>query len=118
MLRPVTRTILLIATILGILLPQGSAFLASMGLAKGQLIVICTGDGMRTIRLDDHGNPVETGEESEFCALTHAAQTSMRPVLTEANIRFLFTAGNHPDGALITISAPVSTRLPRAPPMA
>lgn len=58
---------------LGILAPQGAGLLAATGLADGRVMVICTGDGLRTLRIDDDGKPVEISESADFCALVHAA---------------------------------------------
>ncbi len=63
-----------------LVLPQSSAVLAGLGLADGRVMVICTGDGLRTITLDDAGTPVEVSSETEVCALVHAVDTSVGSV--------------------------------------
>ncbi|MEO3415172.1 hypothetical protein AAFO92_10985 [Roseovarius sp. CAU 1744] len=72
----VARYVFLGLLCLGILLPQGSALLAAAGLADGRVLVICTGDGLRTIRISDEGEPVEISQEAELCALVDTTDTS------------------------------------------
>ena len=48
--------------------------LRGMGGADGMLVEICSTDGMRTIRLDPHGEPVTEhapGAEGGFCPICH-----------------------------------------------
>ncbi|SFB04132.1 hypothetical protein SAMN05421688_2456 [Poseidonocella pacifica] len=73
------RFLCLIAVILGITLPQTSAALSAMAAPGAMTIVICTGNGLETLTLDDVGNPVEQAEKSaHHCLLMHAADTGRR----------------------------------------
>ena len=44
--------------------------------------MICTGDGLKTIRFDADGQPVPISHHDETCALAHAADTAA-PVVAE-----------------------------------
>lgn len=71
------RPLVLALTILGLLLPRVSAVAASV--APGvQTVVICTGQGMMTLRIDESGNPVSVAGHPDHCVLTHAADTAVR----------------------------------------
>jgi len=62
--------------VLGILAPQSAGLLAAAGLAKGRVLIVCTGDGVRTMQFGADGAPVEVSENSQHCALVHATGTA------------------------------------------
>lgn len=71
------RALIIVLTILGLVAPRISAAVAVA--APGmQTIVICTGDGLQTIRIGDDGKPVPVADHSHQCVLSHAADTAMR----------------------------------------
>ena len=71
------RITLLVLAILGLLAPRVSAVAASV--APGiRTVVICTGQGMITLRLDAHGDPVQVLDHPDHCLLAHATDTAAR----------------------------------------
>lgn len=116
MFRSLTKTLLVLAVILGIALPQVSAALAGLGLTDSRLLVICTGDGLRTIRIDENGEPVEVSHDIEICALVHAADTSKTIAADESERRLLFHSGQVQHVSLVPAEHNISKPLPRGPP--
>ena len=55
----------------GLIVPKSTVLLADLGLISGQVIVICTGEGLQKITLDADGNPVEVSMETDPCAFIH-----------------------------------------------
>ncbi|RPE71052.1 hypothetical protein EDD53_0165 [Pacificibacter maritimus] len=55
----------------GLIVPKSTVLLAELGVISGQVIVICTGEGLQKITLDADGNPVEVDMETDPCALSH-----------------------------------------------
>lgn len=77
MSRPPIRLLLVLLTILGLLMPRISGAVASVSPGV-RTIVICTGQGMVTLQLDENGNPVPVAASSDHCVLTNAADTAVR----------------------------------------
>ncbi|TPE51439.1 DUF2946 family protein [Amaricoccus solimangrovi] len=111
------RSLLIVLTILGLLAPRVSAVLAFA--APGvRTIVICTGDALRTIRIDEEGDAVPVVEHSDHCVLAHAADTAQRiaaaPVLAPVP-----GPAARADRDLVPAGRPRAARPPpRAPPAA
>ncbi|WP_339854031.1 DUF2946 family protein [Roseovarius nubinhibens] len=73
MIRTVLRLLILVTLLTGVTLPKATAALASLGLSGSQTIVICTGEGLRTITLSADGTPVEQPETQDHdCLLVQA----------------------------------------------
>ena len=113
----IARTLVPLIVALGLLVPQGAGVAAALGLTFDRVMVICTGDGLRTLRFDADGNPVEVSDSPDTCALVHAADTSEDIIPIAA-----------PEDALASAPAPVPQplravvpaylpSLPRAPPL-
>ncbi|MCZ4352611.1 hypothetical protein O4H61_08800 [Roseovarius aestuarii] len=83
MIARLARYLVLVAVVVGILSPLSSAALAKIGIIDHQVIVICTGHGLRTITVDQDGAPITASQDSDHCALVHAVDISVaiRPVL-------------------------------------
>lgn len=113
----VSRYVIIALLVLGIILPQASAALAGLGLADGRAVVICTGDGLRTIHINDDGEPVEISHDAEFCALVYAADTSGRFLPAATASRFLYTTGRPLAGPVSLTAHSFSPALPRGPPL-
>lgn len=65
----------------GLIVPKSTVLLADLGIISGQVIVICTGEGLRQITLDADGTPVEVSMDSDPCALNHATDgANVKPV--------------------------------------
>lgn len=112
------RSLLICLTILGILAPRISA-VAALAAPHADVLVICTGKGLVTLRLDADGNPVPLGEpQPDHCVLAHAADTAVRveapPVRMEPA-----PAPPRPSAGLVLLSDAQAARPPpRAPPAA
>lgn len=104
--------------VLGILAPQGAGLLAAAGLAQGRILVVCTGDGLRTLHIDPDGIPAEISDTADHCALVHAAGTA--PAVVPAPLpRRLIATGTRPLTRLpAMVARPPLPSLPRAPPAA
>lgn len=76
MIRLIARYVATILVVLSILAPTGGGALAAFGLADDRVLVICTGDGLRTIRVGADGAPLEVSDSAETCALVHTAGTA------------------------------------------
>jgi len=82
-----TRAFVTVLVTLAILAPQGAGLAALSGLADGRVMVICTGDGLRTIRIGADGEPADISDKAEYCAMTHAADTANAVVPPSAHTR-------------------------------
>ena len=112
----VIRVLVFLFVTLGILAPQSAGLATALGLADGRLMVICTGDGLRTIRIGDDGEPVEVSETAEYCALVQAVETASGVAPTPAAEKLLFfndTVLPEPPDYVARTQRP---SFPRAPP--
>jgi len=115
MTRAVRYLVALLVT-LGILVPQGAGLLAAAGLADGRVLVICTGDGLRTLHVGADGVPVEISETADFCALVHAVDTADGVLPATAPVRLVFASfSSLPRPGPVGPLAPLAAQ-PRAPP--
>lgn len=114
----IARTLVALVVTLGILAPQSAGLAAAFGLSGDRIMVICTGDGLRTLRFDPDGTPVEVSESPDICALVHATgtATSARPApVAERLIHATAPQVTAPAQVVALIHSPA---LPRAPPAA
>jgi hypothetical protein len=112
----IVRTLVALVVTLGILAPQGAGPASALGLTGDRIMVICTGDGLRTLRFDADGTPVEVSESPDTCALVHAADTASPAVPMPAAQPL---APAPPPVAARSSESPealFSPSLPRAPP--
>lgn len=117
MTRLVARYVTILLAALAILAPLGGGALAGLGLAGERVIVICTGDGLRTLKLAPDGTPRDMSEEAGFCALVHAADTAVPP-RPEAPAPRLISALGPAQARLLDAPRPGHPApLPRAPPL-
>ena len=114
----IVRTLVALVVTLGILAPQGAGPAVALGLTGDRIMVICTGDGLRTLRFDADGTPVEVSDTPDTCALVHAADTA-EPVQPAPAMQPLIPApATVAARPAQTLSSPHSPSLPRAPPAA
>jgi len=111
------RHILVLALIIGIVAPMSSAALARLGVIDARVMVICTGDAMRTIVIGPDGQPVELSGEPEPCALVHAAFAAVPDRATVPALRRLAGLEPREVQSLATPRKPHLLSLPRAPPV-
>lgn len=116
-MRPLTRLAALLV-VLGILAPQGSALLAAAGLADGRVLVICTGDGLRTLRIGADGAPVEVSDRATYCALVHAIDTGAGVAPAPAPRRIVHALARPLAAFPARAARTARPSLPRAPPAA
>ncbi len=112
------RTVPILFVILGILAPQGSGLIAALGLADGRVMVICTGDGLRTIRIGEDGTPAEVSQTADHCALVHAAGTATAAAPPMAAETLLYASATVPTRPSRHVGLAHRPSLPRAPPRA
>ena len=67
-----------------LLAPFASGWAMALGLADGRLMVICSGDGLRTIYIDENGDATQISDEAIACVLKSAVGTA-KPALPERN---------------------------------
>ncbi|MEQ9257875.1 MAG: hypothetical protein RIG84_02120 [Roseovarius sp.] len=116
MTRLVARYVTILLVTLAILAPLGGWALAGLGLAGDRVIVICTGDGLRTLRLAPDGTPQEISDKADLCALVHAADTAVPPRPVAPAPRLLTALSPELARALDTPRPGHPSSLPRAPP--
>ena len=114
----VSHLLVALAVTLGLLVPQSAGLAALAGVAEGRVMVICTGDGLRTLRIADDGRPAETSETAERCALAQATDTATAAVPPPACPALLFTAAPVLPQAQTPVRPACRVSLPRAPPSA
>lgn len=118
MVRIIARYLFVAALALGVLAPMVSAALAGLGLADGRVMVICTGDGLRTLRLDDAGTPVETSHTTDPCALIGAMDTAVAITPAAPHLRLLWAREVTRPKPPLRGLMPLPFALARGPPMA
>lgn len=100
----------------GLIVPKSTVLLADLGIISGDVIVICTGEGLRQISLDADGNPVDISLETDPCALSHATDgANAKPVALPYPSSFELADYPRPHEAQGQRLA-VSTQFARAPP--
>lgn len=109
---------LLIGVMLGIVGPKSSALMAELGLIDARVIVICTGNGLETITLDENGNPIQGGpERHEPCPLIDAVDTPSL-VASAAPFASLPALADYPRPEEVSgLQAAAVLPHPRAPPL-
>ncbi|MFW2589039.1 hypothetical protein [Sagittula sp. SSi028] len=118
MLHGLFRLSLLCAVILGIALPKSTAALVALGLSRAQIIVICTGEGLRTITLDANGNPVAEDEtDGHLCLMVHAVDGGSAPDVTHPVALSRDVALTLPLTVTDATRLPLHDAAPRAPPL-
>ena len=84
MFRTLAKILSVLLLTASLLSPLTSGLAMAVGLSEGRVLVICTGDGLRWIKIDAEGEPVELSASAEACALLHAADTSAKITVTPA----------------------------------
>lgn len=118
MTRLAARTLPILLVILGLLAPQGSGVIAALGLADGRVVVICTGDGLRTLRTGEDGTPSELSQTADPCALVHAGGTAAAATPPIAAETLLYAGMAIRPRLSRHVSLAFRPSLPRAPPLA
>ncbi len=116
MIRTFSRYLVLSLLAVGLLLPQASAAVAGLGLADGRVLVICTGDGLRVVRISDAGEPVEISQDVEICALLHAVDTAEKALPQADMQRLLYTSDLALPVPVQPAQGAYAQAQPRAPP--
>ncbi|MEL7012281.1 MAG: hypothetical protein AAFO72_03265 [Pseudomonadota bacterium] len=107
-------TLFLMAALLA---PFASGWAMALGLGDGRLMVICSGDGLRTIYIDENGDATQVSDEVINCVLKSAADTStpIRPERSADQLLFVTKTHNHHE--LGQSGYAFFTPHPRAPPL-
>lgn len=80
-MRRLNRILLIFALCLGVVLPKVGSAVQMLVLGELQTVVLCTGDGIVTIRIDAEGNPVEdVSDEAVPCVLGNILITESDPL--------------------------------------
>lgn len=109
------RFLLVVLTVLALVLPRMSAVAASV-VPGTMTVVICTGQGMVTLRIDENGNPVPDRVQSDHCVLSQSADTAVRAEIP-AIVAPVIDQVKRPSGHLIRAEGYRAARPPpRAPP--
>ena len=100
-----------------LLVPFSGGLAMALGVAEGRIFVICTGDGLRTIHIDENGDATQISDEAIACVLKSAADTAqaVRPEPSAERLLYIAATSNFIDFSQNDHShlAP----LPRAPPV-
>lgn len=118
MIPSVVRLFLLLGVLSGILLPKSSAVLAELGLIPGQVLVICTGEGLETLVLDRKGSPIKVSHDPHPCLLVHAIDTATAIQPKAVPATFVTVTSLLSRQAVASAKAPGEDAQPRAPPVA
>jgi len=111
------RILAALFVMLSILAPQSAGLAALTGLADGRVMVICTGDGLRTLRIDAGGNPAATSDTAYFCPLALAVDTATAALPHPVRSQWLYMAPPLLPHPLKVVPPPYRRPLPRAPPV-
>ncbi len=117
MIARLAHILLALCLTLGIVAPKASAALASLGMSRSDIVVICTGEGLRSIRLDETGEPVELSETPEHCLLIHALDIAVPPPAPACEATWSFVAGDWAQDPSPILRLAIQN-LSRAPPTA
>ena len=118
MFRSLTRPFLILFLMLALVLPQVSAAIALTGITDMRVMVICTGDGLQRITVDETGAPTQLAELDERCVLLHAADTSCAAHCPDAiSVEFVFDTHAVVDDVFVWRNDWFSRSHPRAPPV-
>ncbi|MEL6647717.1 MAG: hypothetical protein AAFQ05_08430 [Pseudomonadota bacterium] len=97
--------------------PFASSWAMALGVADGRLLIICSGDGLRTIYIDENGDATHVSDEAVACVVKSTVDTAQAIAPEDRLDTLLFVA----DAALVeTLDVKPSAHpapLPRAPPV-
>lgn len=112
-----TRLLATLVLMASLLAPFASGWAMALGVADGRLFVICTGDGLRTIYVDENGDATQLSEKAVACVLKSAVDTAqaVRPYTKEG--RLLYTGRTAPIDTADPHTSIRLSALPRAPPL-
>ncbi len=111
-----TRWLATLILMAALLAPFASGWAMALGLADGRLMVICSGDGLRTIYIDENGDATQISDEAIACVLKSAVGTA-KPALPERNAERLLFVNETCDHCNIGQSSHAYLApQPRAPP--
>ncbi len=82
-----TATVVLVMALLA---PFAGGWAMALGVAEGRILVICTGDGLRTIHIDENGDATEISRDTVNCVLKSATDTANPVDIDAAPYRLLY----------------------------
>ena len=112
-----TRSLATLVLLVALLAPFAGGWAMALGLAEGRILVICTGDGLRTIYVDQHGEATDLSKDAVSCVLKSAADTAQAALPNGLAERLLFIAEASVFGAVLVARDGFPAHFPRAPPM-
>ena len=107
-----TRSLAALVLLVSLLAPFAGGWAMALGLAEGRILVICTGDGLRTIYVATY-----LTKDAVSCALKSAADTAQAALPNGLAERLLFIAEAPVFGAVLVARDGFLAHFPRAPPM-
>lgn len=113
-LTQVFATCILVAALLA---PFAGGWAMALGVADGRLIVICSGDGLRTIYVDENGDATQLTEEAVACILKSAGDTAQTPRPAPSLERLLFVSKSQRPVGVSYLDPSYLISFPRAPPL-
>ena len=112
-----TRLFATLVLVVSLLAPFASGWAMALGVADGRLLVICSGDGLRTIYIDENGDATQLSEEAVQCVLKSAADTVQAIKPARHGERLLFVAQAVPAPSADLNTPAYLAPHPRAPPL-
>ncbi|MEM7599587.1 MAG: hypothetical protein AAF382_18015 [Pseudomonadota bacterium] len=112
-----TRLLATLVMMASLLAPFASSWAMALGVADGRLLVICSGDGLRTIYIDENGDATQLSDEAIACVLKSTTDTAEAVVPQGRSDRLLFIAQSERTTALDVKPGAHPAPLPRAPPV-
>lgn len=93
--KPIYNLILAMFLVFGILAPKISPVISMVFGSDTRTIVICTGDGLQKITLDENGDPVSEGEViSDLCLQVSSAEINLTPFWQISRAIYAFTSSH------------------------
>ena len=92
-----TKCLATLILVVALLAPFASGWAMALGLADGRLMVICSGDGLRTIYIDENGDATQVSDEAINCVLKSAADTAkpIQPQRSAGRLLFVTETRHH-----------------------
>lgn len=115
-MRQFIHILLFLGVACGLIVPKSTVFLAELGIIRGDVIVICTGSGLKKITRDADGNLVEVSMETDPCALTHITNDPGRAPIVAPYPSFVELADFPRPHEAHGLTVAFSSQFARAPP--
>lgn len=112
-----TRVLATIVLVVSLLAPFAGGWAMALGLADGRFVVICTGDGLQTIYIDENGDATHLSKDSVACVLNTAMDTASSSQIEPLSDQLLLVRGSPLKTQSLRVTDTYLAPPPRAPPV-